>query len=89
MAIQGQLAHSEGLIGYALNAQVLSKTFWTVSAWTDEAALNRFVRTQPHLGVMQRLRGHMGPTRFRRWTLPGSALPPAWPTVITQVQEGP
>ena len=33
--IQRQLADSEGLIGYALDAKVLSRDFWTLSVWEE------------------------------------------------------
>jgi hypothetical protein len=31
--IQHQLADSEGLIGYSLDANILSRKFWTLSVW--------------------------------------------------------
>ena len=31
--IRRQLVRSPGLIGYSLDAHLLAKTFWTVSAW--------------------------------------------------------
>ena len=77
-AIQRQLAKSDGLVGYALNAQLTRKTFWTVSAWTDPAALDAFVRTLPHSDIMRRLRPHLETGRFRTWNVPGSALPIGW-----------
>src|SRR3712207_9397984 len=53
-------------------------SFWTLSAWTDRRALSAFVREMPHLGAMQQLRPHMGPTRFTAWAVLGSALPIGW-----------
>jgi len=44
----------------------------------DEAALAAFVHDGAHARAMAGLQDRMGPTRFVRWTLPGSALPPAW-----------
>jgi hypothetical protein len=40
--IPHQLADSEGLIGYALDANVLNRDFWTLSVWQDEESLSRF-----------------------------------------------
>ena len=34
-----QLASAQGLLGYSVLARPLSKRFWTLSAWKDEAAL--------------------------------------------------
>jgi hypothetical protein len=33
LRIRRQLAKAEGLVGYSLDARLLSKTFWTLSAW--------------------------------------------------------
>ena len=33
------LSRADGLVGYSLKADLIRKTFWTVSAWTSEAAL--------------------------------------------------
>jgi hypothetical protein len=77
-AIRGQLARTEGVLGYSLRAHLLRLQFWTLSAWTDRDALNAFVRAEPHLTSMSALQGRMGQTRFVYWRLPGSQLPPAW-----------
>jgi hypothetical protein len=77
-SVAGQLERTGGLVGYSLLAQPARKTFWTLSAWIDRRALSAFVREMPHLGAMQQLRPHMGPTRFTAWTVLGSALPISW-----------
>src|SRR6266508_6534956 len=69
LAIRKQLARSEGLVGYSLLAQPLSKTFWTLSAWQDEAYLDRFARALPHADVIRALRPHMEPTTFLTWNV--------------------
>ena len=76
--IQRQLRASFGLIGYSLRAQLAAKRFWTLSVWEDEAALQRFVAAPPHVAIMKALVPHMGATRFTRWTVKGSDLPPEW-----------
>jgi hypothetical protein len=73
-----QLERTGGLVGYSLLAQPARRRFWTVSAWTDRRALSAFVREMPHVGAMEQLRPHMGPTRFTAWTVLGSALPISW-----------
>ena len=77
-----QLERTDGLVGYSLRAQPVARSFWTLSAWTDSAALTAFVRDMPHQGVMVKLRPHMGPTRFTTWTAAGSALPMPWEVAI-------
>jgi hypothetical protein len=86
VVVRRQLAHSNGLVGYALNAQLGRKTFWTVSAWTDQAALDAFAGALPHAAVMRRLRPQMEPTTFRTWTVAGTALPVSWGDVESHLQ---
>jgi hypothetical protein len=78
-SVIAQLERTTGVIGYSLRAQPMSRTFWTLSAWTGQAELDEFVRTMPHLSVMVRLRPHMAATRFTTWTVPGTLLPIPWP----------
>jgi quinol monooxygenase YgiN len=60
--IMRQLRRSGGLLGYALRAELLAKRFFTLSAWEDEAALQRFVYGQPHAQTMTAMAPRMGPT---------------------------
>jgi hypothetical protein len=78
IAIRNQLSHADGLIGYALDAKLLRKTFWTVSVWESQEALQRFNHTDPHHARVERIRAGMQPTAFVFWSTPGSALPIAW-----------
>jgi hypothetical protein len=87
LAVRRQLAQSDGLVGYALNAQLGRKTFWTVSAWRDQAALDAFARTMPHADIMRRLRPHMMPTTFRTWAVPGASLPVPWPETEARLRQ--
>jgi hypothetical protein len=85
VSVVRQLERTDGLVGYSLRAQPLAKTFWTLSAWTDAAALSRFAAELPHRAVMAGLRPHMGPTRFESWTRPGSALPVSWDEAVERL----
>jgi nitrite reductase/ring-hydroxylating ferredoxin subunit len=77
-AIQRQLASSEGLIGYTLDAHPLAKEYWTLSVWEDRDSLWRFVHKLPHSKAMQDLLPHMGETRFFHFEVKGSLVPPDW-----------
>lgn len=77
-AVRGQLAHAEGLVGYSLLAEPLSKTFWTLSAWRDQASLDAFARALPHADVVRALRPRMAPTTFLTWSVAGRDLPISW-----------
>jgi hypothetical protein len=85
LSVVRQLGRTNGVVGYSLLAQPLKGTFWTLSAWNDQSDLDAFVRTMPHLGVMGKLRPHMGPTKFVTWTVSGSALPVTWDDAIERL----
>jgi quinol monooxygenase YgiN len=78
LAIRRQLRTASGLVGYALVAQLFHKTFWTLSAWTDDDSLQAFVRTDPHRTVMARIHPLMEPPTFAFLRLSGRDLPPEW-----------
>ncbi len=77
-AIRRQLRTASGLVGYALDAQLLRKTFWTLSVWTDDDSLQAFVRAEPHRTVMASIHPLMDPPTFRFMRLSGRDVPPAW-----------
>jgi len=83
-SIMKQLRHSERLVGYSLLAQPLALRFWTLSVWNDEAALKRFVHAQPHALTMERMRPQLRLTRFIRWRVNGSELPPTWEDALNR-----
>ena len=79
LRIRGQLSQSPGLVGYSLDAHVLRKTFWTLSAWTGQEAMEAFVRAEPHRFVMAAIRPHMRQSTFVFWTVTAAELPVTWP----------
>jgi heme-degrading monooxygenase HmoA len=86
LAIRRQLAHADGLIGYALDAEIGRKTFWTFSVWDGQASLDAFASSEPHRAITRRLRLLMGPTRFEFFPLPGSELPMTWDQMKEKVR---
>ena len=86
--IQKQFQSTPGVIGYAMRAQVLSRDFWTLSVWEDEAALMDFVSKIPHGEVMKALAHDMGRTKITRWKVAGSALPLRWDEVVQRSHQG-
>jgi len=88
--IQKQLRATPGVIGYSLRAKLLNRNFWTLSAWADEKALTDFVAKIPHEQAMQAMMPHMGPTKFTKWKVLGSALPLQWEEAMQRSKkEGP
>jgi hypothetical protein len=75
LAIRRQLARAEGLVGYALDAEIAKKTFWTFSVWKTRENLDAFAGSDPHRRIIQRLQPLMGQTRFEFFPLGGEMLP--------------
>jgi hypothetical protein len=76
--IQRQLGVCPGAIGYSVRAKLLSRKFWTLSVWENEQALMDLVKKMPHGEVMKSLAPYMGATKFTRWKVLGSVIPPSW-----------
>jgi len=85
--IQRQLADSEGLIGYSLDANLPSRKFWTLSVWEDEESLRRFVQRTPHGRVMMDLLPDMGQTSFLPFKVDGSSIPLDWESTKRRMRE--
>ena len=75
LAIRRQLAGAAGLVGYALDAQIGRKTFWTFSVWHDQGSLDAFASSSPHRAITHRLQPLMGQTRFEFFPVQGADLP--------------
>lgn len=91
MQIQKQLRSTPGVVGYSLRAKLVSRNFWTLSAWEDEKALREFVLKLPHGEAMKALAPHMRPTGFTQWKVPGAELPLRWKEAMKrseQAQQG-
>jgi heme-degrading monooxygenase HmoA len=78
MRIARELARSHGLVGYSLHAQLVHKTFWTMSAWQTADDLQRFVRSDVHRAAIASIGPHMTRPRIQTTTARGAHLPPAW-----------
>ena len=76
--VMKQLASTKGLIAYSLLARPIKKSFWTLSVWEGEAALQEFINHPPHVRLMTSLVSYMNETKFVRWTVKGSELPLLW-----------
>ena len=78
LRVRRQLARADGLVGYALNAQLTAKTFWTYSVWVDRQSLEAFAAADPHRRITQRLRARMDETRFDFLTTRGADVAADW-----------
>ena len=84
-AVRKQLRSAEGLVGYALRAKPLARDYWTLSLWTDRSALQAFMRTAPHLGVMSALKPFMRPTKFIQWNITAAEGQPSWSEALERL----
>ena len=87
MRIRRQLAHSPGLVGYSLDAHLLRKTFWTVSAWTGRPELARFDGAEPHRAATRAIAPRMEPSTFVTWTCRAGDLPVPWKEARRRIDE--
>ena len=86
--IEAQLRESKGLVGYSLRAHLFSRRFLTLSLWEGEQALGEFVRKIPHGRVMTAIVPHMDATKFMRWKVSGTGIPPSWDEGLKQLEAG-
>jgi hypothetical protein len=86
LAIRRQLAGTGGLVGYALNAELARKRFWTFSIWEDRESLNAFAAADPHRRIIRRLAPLMAQTRFEFFPVTGSQLPMTWDQMSAPVR---
>jgi hypothetical protein len=87
MKIRRQLGGAGGLIGYALDADLVHAVFWTVSAWRSRDSLDQFADQDPHRTIISGIPPRMKPTTFVFWSHPADQLPVGWDTVREKIQE--
>lgn len=83
LRIRRQMLTSPGALGVSLVARPLQRTFWTLSAWQDQAALSATVGRQPHREIMTRFRPRMAGSSFVTWTAP--VLPISWDEALRRL----
>jgi Domain of unknown function (DUF3291) len=83
-----QMYGSRGAVGVTLCARFLTRTFWTLSAWQDEQALQDFVMKKPHLDAMKEMQPYMNAAHFLRWKVTGSDLPLRWVDAMRRFEQG-
>ncbi|MDR2985940.1 MAG: DUF3291 domain-containing protein [Nocardiopsaceae bacterium] len=85
-AVRGQLAHTDGLVGYTLRAKPLARDYWTLSVWKNREALTAFMRTSPHVGIMSSLKPLMQPTKFIFWSVSGAEGRPDFAAALKRLE---
>jgi heme-degrading monooxygenase HmoA len=88
LRVRRQLGWTEGLIGFSMDADLVHKTFWTVSAWDSRQAVTRFERADPHNRVADHARARIRPGTFVFWNCRFGELPLRWSEVRDRVAAG-
>ncbi|MEV0355615.1 antibiotic biosynthesis monooxygenase [Nocardia sp. NPDC050697] len=78
LRIRKQLRQAPGCVGYTLDARLPRKTFWTLSAWSDEAAMEAFVRSGTHALMLADMAGRVGTPGFVASTASPEQIPLSW-----------
>lgn len=71
-----QLSRSPGFLGGVV-ANAPRLTFWTTTAWTDEASMKHFRDASWHKKAMRRLLDYCDEASLARWTQDSADLPSA------------
>lgn len=82
-----QVRTAPGAVGATLIAQPLKRTFWTLSAWEDRAALYTYAKAEPHLTIMTSLRAVTKQSTFVLWEVPADQLPIDWADAKNRIAE--
>lgn len=86
LRIRRQMLGSPGVMGVSLIARPLARTFWTLSAWQDQAALSAAAGYQPHPRIIKRFRPLMAGSAFVTWTTPATALLIGWDDALRRLE---
>lgn len=78
MRIRTQLVSAPGCVGFALDAKLISKTFWTLSAWSDKEAMDQFARSGTHAKMLADMAGRIGDPSFVESSTSTGDIPLSW-----------
>ncbi|MEU9023860.1 hypothetical protein [Actinomadura sp. NPDC048394] len=87
MSLLRQARRSDGAHGVALKAQLLKRTFWTLSAWRDEQAIRAYAAAEPHRSSMRAKRAVMRGSTFVFWQAKAADLPIGWEEARRRIAE--
>lgn len=78
---------NQGLLRYSLQRRFPGREFWTLTVWTDEAAMRRFVRSTAHASAMTAVPDSREFGGFTHWTTPDPMVP--WDEVYRHLEQSP
>jgi heme-degrading monooxygenase HmoA len=83
------LPNQSGLVGYSFRFQIFGNKAWTMTAWKDEAARDRFAKSPIHLAAVRNSRTTAQNMRFVSVTVPASSLPMRWDEALRLLENAP
>ncbi|MWA01721.1 DUF3291 domain-containing protein [Actinomadura sp. LD22] len=87
MSLLRQARRADGAHGVALRAQLLKRTFWTLSAWRDQKAIRAYAAAEPHRSTMRAKRAVMRDSTFVFWQAKATDLPITWEEARRRIAE--
>ncbi|MEU6584145.1 hypothetical protein [Nocardia sp. NPDC046763] len=85
--IGDQLRKTDGCVGFTLDAHLFSKTFATLSAWSDPDTMNHFVRSGAHAAMLADMAGRMGRPTFVGSAATAGDIPLDWTAARARLAE--
>lgn len=80
------IAEEDGYLGHSIRRRLFGHEAWTMTVWRDEAALNRFVRSERHQNALRAGMPALRAAKFLRLTWPRDQLPPPWSRALAELE---
>lgn len=75
-----------GLIGYAVRRELFGRRVWTMSVWTDQAAMDRFLTGQAHRRAVRAGGIPAETVRSTTYWLATGQAPPSWEDAVVELE---
>ncbi len=87
--VLASLENQPGFIGYKTRRRVSGMEVWTMTVWTSEEALNKFVRSDFHQAAISNGLAAVKYGEFARTIIPRSEAPLSWKKANKLLKESP
>lgn len=78
-----QVLRAPGVAGASLKAEPFKGRFWTLSSWSDKAAIAAYSSSDPHRSTVGKLKPKMAGSRFLIYEVTGK---PDWKDAIARIK---
>ena len=87
--VLASLESQPGFVGYKTRRRISGLEVWTMTVWTSEEALNKFVRSDFHQAAIKHGLAAVKSGEFARTIIPRSEAPLSWKKANKFLQESP